>query len=133
MVLNALAQAFFDLKEHHRAERYLRESAAAQPQQKHAWALLANLLLLAQRHQDAIVALRSLLGVSQSVLATDVSPDEAVMQMKLGMCELLTHDADNAVAHLSAALAADTLTVEARATAKRYRGMAERMLEAKKG
>lgn len=128
VVLNALAQACFDLKTHREAERHLRRSVELEPRQHHGWGLLADVLLLAQRHAEAILALRHALEVGQSALHTDVQPDRAVLLMKLGMCELLTHEPELAVKNLDAALTLGGLSDADRATAERYRGMAQRML-----
>ncbi len=129
VVLNALAQAHFDLKQHDQAERRLRGSVDKQPQQRFAWALLADILLYGQRHKDAIQALRAALAVDVSLLHTDVGADPAVLHMKLGMCELLTHNPAEALVALEAALDRGTLADEPRATAERYRDMARRMVD----
>jgi tetratricopeptide (TPR) repeat protein len=128
MILNAMAQAHYDQQEHAEAEKLLLQSVAEQPAQVHGHRLLADILLLSQRHQQAIVSLRTLLAVEQSRLHTDVSPEPAVLFLKLGMCELLCHEPQKAIEHLSHALALGALDQEERTTAERYRGMAERML-----
>ena len=131
VILNALAQACFDQKEHRQAEQHLRQSVELEPRQIHGWGLLADVLLLAQRHAEAIRALRAALAVARSALHTDVRPDRAVLHMKLGMCELLTHAPAEAEHSLGAALASETLSPEDQATAERYRAMAQRMLDAR--
>lgn len=126
MIENALARACFELRDHARAERHLLSSVAAQPRQHHGFTLLAEVLLLGQRHADAIVALRGALEVTESQLPTDVRPDRAALAMKLGMCELLTHDPTRAMLSLERALAGE-LDDGDRTTAERYLAMARRM------
>ncbi len=132
-VLNALAQAHFDIEQRQLAEKRLRESTALCPTQYHGWAMLADLYLRSDRHGEAIVALQSCLGVKTSALHTDICPDRAVLLMKLGLAQLLTGNAQQALNNLETCLAAGLPTAEQRATAERYLALARRMSSAAPG
>jgi tetratricopeptide (TPR) repeat protein len=129
-VLNALAQAHFDIEQRQQAEKHLRESTLLCPTQYHGWAMLADIYLRSDRHREAIDALQSCLGVKTSELHTDICPDRAVLFMKLGLAQLLTGKAQLALNNLETCLAGDLPTAEQRATAERYLALARRMSHA---
>ncbi len=126
VVLNAIAQAHYDQKQLDAAATHLRDSTRICPQQLHGWALLADIHLAQQRHAEAISTLKACLAVEASALHADVSPDLATLWMKLGLCQLLTHQPEQAEQSLERAMD-QGLAAEQHSTAERYLGMARRM------
>jgi tetratricopeptide (TPR) repeat protein len=125
-ILNAIAQAHYDAKRRELAVKAAEESTSVCADQFHGWALLADIHLQQQRHDRAMVALERCLAVKTSAINSDVTPSRAVLSLKLGLSQLLTHHPIEAQSTLARAIALG-LEPDQRAMAERYLALADKM------
>jgi len=125
-ILNALAQVHYDARDVERALPLVDESVALCAEQFHAFGLLADIHFHRKDHAAAIAPLERCLAVGRSAIPSDVSPARPVLQLKLGLCLLVTRRAEEAARTLEAALTGG-LADDQRATATRYLELALRM------
>jgi tetratricopeptide (TPR) repeat protein len=125
-ILNALGQTHYDDRNMAAATLALKSSTEICPEQFYGWALLADIELQSNRHEQAIVALERCLAVRTSRLNTDITPSRAILAMKLGLSQVLSHRPAEAKKWLEEALATG-LPPEHEATARRYLPLAEKL------